>query len=127
MARTRGGSLSREILAIRRSLSALDKALSRFAERAGDTDRRRAVSPERSRRKLKLSPARLKALKLHGSYMGYIRQLKPRAKTQVPALRASKGLRVAIALGNSPQVDRRIMHDESWRVPGDGGSTVQSG
>jgi hypothetical protein len=29
--------------------------------------------------------------------MGYIRQLKPRAKAQVRALRASKGLRAAIA------------------------------
>ena len=97
MGKTRGSSLSREILAIRRSLSALDKALSRFAERAGGADRRRTVSLESSRRKLKLSPARLKALKLHGRYMGYIRQLKPRAKAHVRALRASKGVRAAIA------------------------------
>ena len=97
MGKTRGSSLSREILAIRVSLSALDKALSRFAKRAGDADHRRAVSLERPRRRLKLSPARLKALKLHGRYMGYIRQLKPRAKAQVKALREKKGVKAAIA------------------------------
>ena len=94
MPKTRGSSLSREILAVRRSLSALDRALSRFAARAGDA---RTTSTERPDRKLKLSAGRLKALQLHGRYMGYIRQLKPKAKAQVRALRASKGLRAAIA------------------------------
>jgi len=90
-------SLSREIKAVRRSLSALDKALSRLAAQAGKTVRTTVPASERTRRKINLSPARRRALKLHGQYMGYIRQLKPRAKAQVRALRASKGVKAAIA------------------------------
>jgi hypothetical protein len=42
-------------------------------------------------------PARLKALRLHGRYLGYMRQLKSRAKAEVRAPRAKKGVRAAIA------------------------------
>ena len=52
---------------------------------------------EKPRRKLKLLPARLKALRLHGKYIGYLRHLKPRQKAEVRALRAKKGIRAAIA------------------------------
>jgi DNA-binding CsgD family transcriptional regulator len=45
----------------------------------------------KTRRRLKVSPARLKALRLHGRYLGYMRQLKSRAKADVRALRAKKG------------------------------------
>ena len=85
--------MDREIAAVRRTLAALDKALAMFAKRA------RASGPPsgRSRRKMNLSPARRKALQLHGRYMGYVRQLRPRAKAEVKALRAKKGIRVAIA------------------------------
>jgi hypothetical protein len=38
------------------------------------------------------------ALKLQGQYIGYLRNLKPRQKAQVKALRARKGLRAAIAM-----------------------------
>ena len=40
--------------------------------------------------------ARLKALRLHGRYLGYMRQLKAKAKAEVRALRAKKGVRAAI-------------------------------
>lgn len=86
--------IGREIVAVRRSLSSLDRALSRLARKAG---REVVRSIERPTRKLKLSPARRKALQLHGQYLGYVRQLKPRAKAQVKAIRASKGVRAAIA------------------------------
>ena len=95
MARAR--SLAREITAVRRSLSALDKALTRLAAQGGHAIRMAATSSGRPRRKMNLSPARRKALQLHGKYMGYIRQLKPRAKAKVRALRVKKGLRAAIA------------------------------
>jgi hypothetical protein len=91
------GSLTREIRAVRRSLSALDKALSRLAAHAGRTVRTAVTAPGRTRRKINLSPARRRALKLHGQYMGYVRQLKPRAKAKVRDLRMKKGLRAAIA------------------------------
>jgi len=42
------------------------------------------------------SPARLKALKLHGRYLGYIRQLKPRQRAEVKAVMEKKGVEAAI-------------------------------
>jgi hypothetical protein len=41
-------------------------------------------------------PARLRALRLHGKYFGYLRHLKPRQKAGVRALRARKGVKAAI-------------------------------
>ena len=90
-------SLALEISAVRRSLSALDKALVGLAHQALKAGEQTVTSSVRKARKLRLSPARRKALQLHGQYLGYVRQLKPRAKAQVRALRAKKGIRVAIA------------------------------
>ena len=50
------------------------------------------------RRKLRLSPARRRSLKLQGSYMGYMRQLKPREKARVKAVKDKKGFPAAIAV-----------------------------
>jgi hypothetical protein len=50
------------------------------------------------RRKAELSPARMKALKLQGAYMGALRSLGPRQKTKVKALRATKGIDSALRL-----------------------------
>ncbi len=89
------GSIGKEISAVRHSLRALDRSLARLVDilsaRPGDTEPR-----PRSRSKLKLSPARLKRLKLHGKYIGYLRHLKSRAKAEVRALRAKKGVKAAI-------------------------------
>ena len=93
------GPIAREIAAVRRSLVMLDRALVRLAREAvavGST-RGRAAAAKPGRRTLTLSPARRKALQLHGRYLGYVRQLKPRARAQVRELRAKKGVRVAIA------------------------------
>lgn len=91
------GSLTREIAAVRRCLLALDKALSRLGAQARTSVRTKATSPTRSRRKITITPARRRALQLHGKYMGYIRHLKPSAKAKVRELRLKKGLRAAIA------------------------------
>ena len=96
MPRERNALLSREIMLVRRTLSALDRALARFAARAQVAGAREGGASPR-KRKLQLTPARRKALQLHGQYLGYVRQLKPRAKAQIRALRAKKGIRVAIA------------------------------
>jgi len=56
-----------------------------------------AVAATPPRRKLRLSPERRRALKLQGSYLGYMRQLKPTQKAKVKAVKAKKGMRVAIA------------------------------
>lgn len=96
-----GKTVRRAVREIRRSLSSIGSALERLApvlERA-------AVPPPRGGdreapvRRLKPSPARLAALRLHGQYIGYMRNLKPRQKAQVRALREKKGVEAAIALG----------------------------
>lgn len=91
-------SIGRELASARRSLRALEKSLARLAAQVRDIRRDNAATPSgKPRRKLKLMPARLKALRLHGRYLGYMRQLKSRAKAEVRALRAKKGVRAAIA------------------------------
>jgi hypothetical protein len=45
-----------------------------------------------------LTPARRASLKLQGQYMGYIRNLRPRQKSRVKALKATKGYPAAIRL-----------------------------
>ena len=91
-------SIGRELASARRSLRALEQSLARFAAQVRDISRDNSAKPAgKPRRKLKLMPARLKALRLHGRYIGYMRQLKSRAKAEVRALRAKKGVRAAIA------------------------------
>ena len=58
----------------------------------------RSVSEARPRRKLVLSPKRRAALKLHGRYLGYVRQLKPMLRARVKALKAKSGYHAAITL-----------------------------
>lgn len=66
---------------MRRSLDALEKSLARPASQIGRAGRNRSEASEAMpRRKMKLSPARVKALQLHGRYLGFMRQLKPKAK-----------------------------------------------
>ena len=90
-------SIGRQLASARRSLRALEQSLARLAAQVRDINRSNAARPAgRPRRRLKLQPARLKALRLHGRYLGYMRQLKSRAKAEVRALRAKKGIRAAI-------------------------------
>lgn len=51
---------------------------------------------ERARRPLILSRKRRAALKLQGSYLGYMRQLKTRQKGEVRAVRERRGVETAI-------------------------------
>src|SRR5713226_6045390 len=91
-------SIGRELALARRSLRALEQSLARLAAQVRDISRNNSAAPGgKFHRKIKLSPARLKALRLHGRYLGYMRQLKPRQKAKVRALRAKKGVRAAIA------------------------------
>lgn len=96
MRRTRRGSVSRDVLAIRRSLATIARALGRLAP-ALEAATRDSGSPSRRGRKLRLSPGRRATLKLQGRYMGHLRSLKPRQKARVKTLRATKGLRAAIS------------------------------
>ena len=90
-------SIGGELASARRSLRALEQSLARLAVQVRDISRSNSATPGgKPRRKVKLLPARLKALRLYGRYLGYMRQLKSRAKAEVRALRAKKGVRAAI-------------------------------
>ena len=75
-------SIGRELASARRSLRALEQSLARLAAQVRDISRNNSTKPAgKPRRNLKLRPACLKALRLHGLYLGAMRQLKSRAKT----------------------------------------------
>ena len=79
--------LERQLLALAPAIAAAAKANAPTAASAAST----------VRRKLRLSPARRRALKLQGRYLGYMRQLKLAQKTRVKAVKAKKGIHAAIA------------------------------
>jgi hypothetical protein len=83
-------SVRKQLRAIRRSVSVVQRALDRLA--------RSLREPDAGRRRLNLSPKRRAALKIHGQYLGYVRQLKPRQKSQVKSVQATRGYAAAIAL-----------------------------
>ena len=88
-------TIPRHVQAVRASLRQLERALGALAGLA------RSVEPGRKTavpRKLKLSPARRRALKLQGRYLGYMRQLAPAQKARVRATKSAKGMNAAIAL-----------------------------
>jgi hypothetical protein len=93
----RGKSISRDIQAIRKSLSTVARALGRLgpalAAATGAAPKAGAIS---ERRKPTLSPARRRALKFQGQYMSEVRELGPRQKAAVKALREAKGVEAAI-------------------------------
>ena len=89
--------IAAHVTTVSRSISALDRALGQLSASMGHAPANRSSS--RARRKLTLSPARRAALKLQGQYMGYIRNLTPKQKAQVKALKVKKGMRPAIAWG----------------------------
>jgi hypothetical protein len=95
----RSNKVGREIQQIQLSLSSIVTALKRLTpllEAYGAPAPAGAIT--RKGRKLKLSPQRRAVLKLQGQYMGYIRNLKPRQKARVKALKASKGFPAAIRM-----------------------------
>ena len=95
MARPSLPAVRRRILAARRSLAALDRSLKRLA---GTVFSARGLSSARTKAKsaAKYSPKARAALKLHGQYIGYMRQLKPRQKDLVRAVLAKSGKKAAI-------------------------------
>jgi hypothetical protein len=89
-------SISHHVQAVRQSLRRLERALAGLAAVARSA--RRADGPGADGpRKLRLSPARRRALRLQGRYLGYMRQLRPGQKAVVRATKKSKGMIAAIA------------------------------
>jgi hypothetical protein len=93
-------SVSRELRAIGRSLASIVGALARLAPALKAIEKGPGM-PTARRLRRKPSPKRLAALKLQGRYMGYVRNLGPRQKARVKALRAAKGVDAAISLAKN--------------------------
>jgi hypothetical protein len=91
-------SITKQIRAIRKSVSTIDRALRRLTPLLRSAQTSGLPGASRRGRKLKLSPERRAALKLQGQYMGYLRGLKPAQKAKVKAARVAKGLPGAIRL-----------------------------
>lgn len=89
---------AQEIQVVRSSLAKIERAVTRLAARLREAEAHARSSNGAGRRKPRLSPQRRQALKLQGRYMGFMRQLGPRQKARVKALKAQKGYTPAIAL-----------------------------
>ncbi len=91
-------SVSREIVALRRSLKAADRSLLRLGPMLREIAiAGRLPSAAPVRRKLNLSPQRRAQLKVQGKYMATIRQLRPKQKAEVRGVLQRKGMPAAIA------------------------------
>lgn len=90
--------ITKQIRIIRQSLTAIDRSLGRLVALTNGAGRGAVPRRAPARRKLKLTPERKAALELQGSYMGHLRNLRPKQKAQVKALRVDRGIRAAIAM-----------------------------
>jgi len=92
-------ALAREIKSIRTSFRQIARSFGRIAPLltdAGSTTGR-VDDTNGGRRKPRLSPDQRRALKLQGQYMGTMRGLKPTDRAKIKKIRASRGIRAAIA------------------------------
>jgi hypothetical protein len=96
--RPRRTSIGKEIRNVRQSLAAIDASLARLADLLQNTSTRAGTARVPAKRRLPLSPKRRAALKQQGQYMGYLRNLLPRQKARVKAVKAAKGHAPAIRL-----------------------------
>ena len=93
-------TLARAFAEIERSLQQLSMRVRRAAREAARRramPARRRAMPARRGRTLRITPERRAQLKLQGAYMGYMRQLGPRQKARVKAVKEQKGFKAAIA------------------------------
>jgi hypothetical protein len=92
-------SLAKHLRTIRRSTRLIARAVVQLASRVRRVEVEAAQKPAasaRKTRKLRITPARRAQLKLQGRYLGYMRQLGPRQKARVKAVKEKKGFEAAI-------------------------------
>jgi hypothetical protein len=77
---------------LRERLAALEHGVVSAMKRTGGRIARKAA-----RKKRRMSPARLAALRLNGKYMGHVRRLSTAQKATVKKIRETKGVRAGIA------------------------------
>ncbi len=94
------------ITVVRQSIAALDRSLMRLAASLNGGFGEDREPKQRSPRKMS-SRARA-ALKLQGRYMGYMRQLKPKQKAVVRALKEKRGTEAAIRKGKELAGGRKV-------------------
>ena len=84
---------------MRRAIGSLDRSLRHLVPLLREAIKSADVAKGgKAGRTLKLSPKRRATLKLQGRYLGYMRQLKPRQKSQVRSVREKKGMQAAVRL-----------------------------
>jgi hypothetical protein len=92
-------SLKKQLRTIRRSTRLIARAVTQLASHVRRAERDAARKPtSRKTRRLRISPKRRAQLKLQGAYMGYTRQLGPRQKARVKAVKEKKGFEAAIGV-----------------------------
>ena len=95
--------MSREIRAMRRSVSNLDRSIRRLApmlRAMALTNGSNGVGVGR-RRRPRLSAKQRAALKIQGRYMGFMRQLRPKQKAEVRRIREKMGVIAAVKRAES--------------------------
>jgi hypothetical protein len=101
MPRLRRTSLKKSLRAIERAFTEIEASLNDLAKRVRRAERRaerKVRSVGSAARPITITPKRRAQLKLQGAYMGYMRQLAPRVKAQVKAVKEKKGFEAAIRL-----------------------------
>jgi hypothetical protein len=83
---------------VRLALRDIERQLGKLVARIRQLENRKTTRGLGKQRRLNLSPRRRAGLKLQGAYMGFMRQLGPRQKARVKAVKVSKGFPPAIAL-----------------------------
>jgi len=96
-----GRKSKKQLQIVRTSMARIERALHRLASMLREAESAAPATNASGRRKPRLSRARRQALKLQGQYMGFMRQLGPRHKAKVRAMKARKGYTSAIALAKS--------------------------
>ena len=96
MARRSPKGLAREVDSVRLALREFERSLAKLSRALRAPGAVSGPQLSEKARQVTLSPSRLKALKLHGRYLGYIRQLKTKQRAEVKATRKKKGVEVAI-------------------------------
>ena len=95
----RPGPATRELRQVSTAFRMLARAFRTFGSVLAAAESQNGASSRgtRQRRKPRLTAEWRLALKLQGKYMGTMRGLKPRQRAQVKKVRATKGVRAAIA------------------------------
>jgi hypothetical protein len=94
-------TFKKSLLAIERAFADIERQLAGFARRVRLVEReagRKVKALGRPRRQVTLTPKRRAQLKLQGSYMGFMRQLGPRQKARVKAVKEKQGFESAIRI-----------------------------